>query len=237
MEHEEEFPNLDHWRSVMEFTVEQAALLLAMIDPLDVETLNEAKERGLPRWKKAWAHSIAIVSAIRQGVVSPVVCRAHVFEEGQWSGWSVISMKPADRDMDISIAHTIITRASLINWITTERVQFTKPFSKQPAPTIIHTMPEREPPIIESDTELLTLPYHGHTSEGLEYVEDAIEQMWSTYDEDDPSTAPTQEEVVKYLREKGAGVNMADAVNLVLRPARLRRGGQKSKKAPTSEGL
>lgn len=235
MEDYDEFPNLDHWRSVMEFTVEQAALLLAMIDPLDVETLSNAKELNLSRWKKAWAHSIAIVSAIRQGVVSPVVCRAHVFEEGQWSGWSVVPMKPSDREMDISIAHTIITRASLINWITTERVQFTKPYQKQLEP--IRHIPIPEPINFEPDPEPhqepLTLPYYGHTSEGLEFVDDAIKQMWSTYDSDDPSTAPTQEDVIKYLREKGAGVNMADAVNLILRPARLRRGGQKTKKAPT----
>ncbi|MNJ33535.1 hypothetical protein D3C77_282220 [compost metagenome] len=64
-------------------------------------------------------------------------------------------------------------------------------------------------------------------------MEDAIKQLWSTYDEDDPSTAPTQEEVIRYLREKGAGANMADAVNLILRPANLRRGGRKVKKAPT----
>ncbi|QPG65839.1 hypothetical protein HFV04_002650 [Pseudomonas sp. BIGb0427] len=60
--------------------------------------------------------------------------------------------------------------------------------------------------------------------------------MWSTYDEGDPSTAPTQEDVVKYLRGRGAGVNMADAVNLILRPANLRRGGRKNKQVPTSEG-
>ncbi|MCP3752287.1 hypothetical protein [Pseudomonas sp. SBB6] len=236
MEYEDDLPDLNHWKQVMEFTVEQAALLLAGIDPFDIESLVEAKERSVPRWKQAWAHSLAIVSAIRQGVISPVVCRAYIFEEnGQWSGWEAVAMKPSDRDMEISASHTIITRATLANWVSTERVQFARPRSSVPrvvAPPRQQSNPE-PPTIIETKVEPLTLPYHGHRSEGLEYVEDAIKQLWSTYDEDDPSTAPTQEEVIRYLREKGAGANMADAVNLILRPANLRRGGRKVKKAPT----
>lgn len=239
MEYEDDLPDLNHWKQVMEFTVEQAALLLAGIDPFDIESLVEAKERSVPRWKQAWAHSLAIVSAIRQGVISPVVCRAYIFEEnGQWSGWEAVAMKPSDRDMEISASHTIITRAALANWVSTERVQFAK--SKSYAPKVAvqpRPQPNPEPPItIETNVEPLALPFRGHRSEGLEFVEDAINQMWSTYDEGDPSTAPTQEDVVKYLRGRGAGVNMADAVNLILRPANLRRGGRKNKQVPTSEG-
>ncbi|XFB05877.1 hypothetical protein AAGT13_17615, partial [Azotobacter salinestris] len=116
MDYEGDLPNLDHWRSVMEFTVEQAALLMAMIDPFDIESLAEAKRLRAPRWKKAHAHSLAIVSAIRQGAISPVACCAYVFEEGQWGGWTAVAMKPSDRTLEISPAHTIITRASLVNW-------------------------------------------------------------------------------------------------------------------------
>lgn len=236
MEYGDDLPDLNHWKQVMEFTVEQAALLLAGIDPFDVESLVEAKDRGLPRWKQAWAHSLAIVSAIRQGVISPVVCRAYILEEnGQWSGWEAVVMKPSDRQMEISAPHTIITRASLVNWVSTERVQFARPRSSTPRVAASPRQQSNPGPttIVEASIEPLTLPYHGHKSEGLEYVEDAIKQLWSTYDEDDPSTAPTQEEVIRYLREKGAGANMADAVNLILRPANLRRGGRKVKKVPT----
>jgi hypothetical protein len=231
MEHEDDLPNLDHWKQVMEFTVEQAALLLAGIDPFEIESLQEAKQRKTTRWKQAWAHSLAIISAIRQGLIPPVVCRAYIYEEGTWSGWSAVAMKPSDRDMEISASHTIITRASLINWVSTERVQFAKPRRTSAAITL---PPQATPSaIVEATPQALSLPYYGHASEGLEFVDDAIKQLWSTYDDSDPNTAPTQEEVIRYLREKGAGANMADAVNLVLRPANLRRGGRKNKKAPT----
>jgi hypothetical protein len=238
MDEHDDLPNLDHWKQVMEFTVEQAALLLAGIDPLETESLGEAKDRKLSRWKQAWAHSLGIVSAIRQGMITPVICRAYVFEENnQWSGWETVAMKPSDRDMEISTPHTIITRASLINWVSTERIQFARSKSYTPRAAPLPSQPPYSEPsiIIESAPEILNLPYQGHKSEGLEFVEDAIKQMWSTYDKDDPSTAPTQEQVVKYLRDRGAGVNMADAVNLILRPASLRRGGSKTSKKTTSK--
>lgn len=76
MDYEADLPNLDHWKSVMEFTVEQAALLLAMIDPFDVETLAEAKDQRLPRWKMARAHCLAITSAIRmRPAITPCVIK------------------------------------------------------------------------------------------------------------------------------------------------------------------
>ncbi|MCR1827859.1 hypothetical protein NSA60_14330 [Pseudomonas oleovorans] len=230
MDYEADLPNLDHWKSVMEFTVEQAALLLAMIDPFDVETLAEAKDQRLPRWKMARAHCLAITSAIRQGLISPVVCCAWVWPEGCPEPIAV-NIKPSDRDRNISPTHTIITRAALTNWIESERVQFTKP-SKSIKPAI---PPAVSVTTIEA-TPVVALPYHGHTSEGLEFVEDAIKQLWSTYDPEQPSTAPTQEEVINYLKSRGgAGVNMAQAVNLVLRPGKLRQGGRRVKQVITSK--
>ena len=228
MEYEDDLPSLVHWKQVMEFTVEQAALLLAGIDPFETETLIEAKQRGLPHWKQAWAHSLAIVSAIRQGVISPVVCRAHEYEDnGQWSGWIVIAMKPSDRDMEISAAHTIITRASLVNWVTSERVQFARPrkmvtvMSPQPSATV-----DTIPPA-------LALPYYGHTSEGLEFVEEAIKHFWSTYDEDDPSTAPRREQIIEYLKGRGASGRESEAIDLILRPKSMRTAHLRNRKVPT----
>jgi len=232
MEETDDLPNLDHWKTVMEFTVERASLLMAGIDPFET-SLDEARAKKLPRWKQAHGHALGIVSAIRQGLISPVVCKAE-FYDSDFNGnleRMTRTIKPTDRDGEICLTETIITRASLVGWITTERVQISRP-----SKTVAVIAPYPQPSTFsEVAPQALSLPYYGHTSEGLEFVDEAIKQLWSTYDEDDPSTAPTQEEVIRHLREKGAGSNMADAVNLVLRPARLRRGGKKNNKTPTSQ--
>lgn len=233
MEYEDDLPDLSHWKQVMEFTVEQAALLMASIDPFDTASLEEAKHRRLPRWKRAHGNALGILSAIRQGLISPVACKA-VFIDYDFNGnaeKTIRTIKPTDRDADICLSETIITRASLVGWITTERVQISRPTRSIAA---VMPAPHPQPPeFADPPPQPLSLPYYGHTSEGLEFVDDAIKQMWSTYDDDDPNTAPTREAVIKYLRERGAGANMAEAVNLILRPANLRNGGRKNKKAPT----
>lgn len=216
----------------MEFNIEQAALLLANIDPMDVETTEEAKMRKIPRWKNAQTYALALISAIRQGLITPVLCRTRYTD---WDGnLNVEHIKPSDRDRLISTIDTVITRASLINWVNSEKIQITKPRSK----TLLVTDPsnkQSEPGIIDVSSPPLALPFHGHKSEGLEFVEDAIKQFWITFDPDDPSTAPTKDEITTYLTSRGATGRMAEAVNLVLRPFGTRGAGLRNKKSLAQE--
>jgi len=230
MEHEKNTPDLSHWKQVMEFTIEQAALLVAGIDPFDVETISEAKRQRLPQWKKAAAHSHAIVSAIRQGIINPVLCQSA--EEDHNGNLYVEVIKPTNRNQDISIGHTVITRGSLENWIFAENVQYVgkkqqrlEP-SLQPVETVMTT---------EAMPQLLSLPYQGHISEGLEFIEDVIKEFWLTYDPEDPNTAPTKEEVTTHLKSRGASGRMADAVDMTLRPFVMRTAHLKNRKLPTRE--
>jgi hypothetical protein len=227
-------PNLEHWKTVMEFTVEQAALLMASLDPLDTN-LEDARKYKLDRWKQAHAFSMGIVSAIRQGLISPVRCRGLVWREG-WNDSMVQVMetiKVTDRDAEISVTETIITRASLLGWISSEKVQIVRP---RPATTKI-PLPVAEVPLpkIEAKPELPALLGFDHKSEGLEFVKDAIRELWSTYDPDDINTAPTKPQVIEYLKDRGASGNVAEAVDLILRPHSLRGAKLKNRRVPTRE--
>lgn len=231
----DDLPDLGHWKSVMEFTVEQAALLLAMIDPFDYG-LHQAKIAKVPRWKKAGGHAIGIVSAIRQGLISPVVCKGHKTEEvSDYNGNTFTervfqTVRPSDRDAEISIADTIITRASLVAWIESEKVQITRP--SRPATKTISV--QNAVKVIEPAP--LALPSYTHASEGLDLVQETIKHFWATYDEDDISTAPSKEEIIKFLASKGASGRMSEAVDLILRPFSLRTAHLKNRKPPTREG-
>lgn len=234
MENVEDLPNLDHWKTVMEFTVEQAALLMAGFDPFDIN-LEAARNRRLPRWKQAHGHALGIVSAIRQGLISPVICRGLVWGEG-WNNHPeqfMRTVKATDREAEISAAETLITRASLVGWIASENVQITRPPKLLPVPPL--PTEASEPITIKAKPEPLALQYHGHKSEGLEYVEGAIKQFWYTFDPDDPSTAPVKADVIEYLKEMGATGNVAQAVDLILRPENMRKVGLRNHKAPTRE--
>lgn len=236
-----DLPDISHWKTVQEFTIEQAALLLAGIDPLDCkEGLITAQNSNLNRWKLAWGFSEGLVSAIRRGVLTPVVCMSETLKWNDWDKESYIeyeNMKPTDRNSEISKRKTIITRDSLFVWVEDERVDFVR----NPAPQKIKKdITPSNFEAIESVVEVLPnssnkgmqlLPKYEHQSEGLEFVQDAIKELWSTYDEDNPQTAPTKKEVIDYLTERGAGKNMAEAVNLVLRPASLQGIGRRLRKS------
>lgn len=236
----DELPDLGHWKSVMEFTVEQAALLLAMIDPFDYETLDRAKRQNAPRWKKAHGHALGIVSAIRQGLISPVVCMGHVYvETSDWNGNPTMERilrvaRPSEREVEISLPDTIITRASLVAWIESEKVQVTKP--PRPVTKAVATQPAVRP--IESgyqEPAPLTLPSYNHSSEGLDLVQETIKHFWATYDEGDISTAPSKEDILKFLLSRGASGRMSEAVDLILRPFNLRTAHLRNRKVPTRE--
>ncbi|MCN8833197.1 hypothetical protein MLS67_21045 [Escherichia coli] len=233
----ENLPDLSHWKTVQEFSITQAALLLAGIDPYDYANgLEGVRSTRHERWKMAWGISEGIISAIRRGVLTPVQCLSVRWIGDEWNGCEEFyEIKPTDRKNDISKDKTIITRDSLFMWVENERVDFVR----KPSPdkiisfscetisdqNVIDIVPEK------NNDGVLLLPKYEHQSEGLEFVQDAIKELWSTYDEDNPQTAPTKKEVIDYLTERGAGKNMAEAVNLILRPSCLQGIGRRLKKS------
>lgn len=72
-------------------------------------------------------------------------------------------------------------------------------------------------------------PWGNHTTKALELLADAAKQWWSTYDPDDPSTAPKNNEVIAYVRAKGESTKLADSIASILRaddlPTGRRKGG------------
>ncbi|EKH2730788.1 hypothetical protein O7C87_003403 [Salmonella enterica] len=230
----DDIPDLSHWKTAQEFSITQAALLLSGIDPYDYPTLEYVRNKNHERWKRAWGLANGIVTAIRRGLLSPVECITEIENYdnfGNVVGVSYTTIHPTDRTYEICKEKTVITRSSLHEWVRKERVDFVRRvkcvsgWSVDAPQTVINTTPE---PV--NNTSPLLLPYE-HKSEGLEFVQDAIKELWSTYDEDNPQTAPTKKEVIDYLTERGAGYNMADAVNLILRPYGLKGIGRRAKKS------
>ncbi|MBJ2033379.1 hypothetical protein [Escherichia coli] len=227
----ENIPDLSRWRTVQEFSITQAALLLAGIDPYDYPTLEHARDYKHERWKMAWGLANGMVTAIRRGVLTPVWIEYYPLWEVQRASGTPRTEIP-DRLKKISMDETIITRHSLLEWVRNERVDYVRPprsiSDKEIKPSNQSVIIDAESRVINSEeTVLLT---YGHKSEGLEYVEDAIRELWATYDPDNQQTAPTRNDVVEYLKGRGAGQNMAEAVNLILRPTGLQQVGRRKRK-------
>ena len=70
-------------------------------------------------------------------------------------------------------------------------------------------------------------PWGDYTTERLELLADAARKFWSFYDPADPSTAPTNEQVVAYLCERGLSPSAANAMATILRADGLPTGPRK----------
>lgn len=71
-------------------------------------------------------------------------------------------------------------------------------------------------------------PWGDHSTRALELLADAARQWWSTYDPDEPNTAPTNRAVVEYLVRKGASGKTAESIATLLRADDLQTGRRKS---------
>ncbi|WP_323854340.1 hypothetical protein [Xenorhabdus koppenhoeferi] len=70
-----------------------------------------------------------------------------------------------------------------------------------------------------------------NSSEGLEALKEILYQFWSTFDPNDVNTAPTKKEIINYLTEKGISKNMAESIDMILRPEVVKKRG-----IPTNKG-
>jgi hypothetical protein len=210
-----DLPDLTHWKHVKEFSLNEAALLLAGIDPLDYD-MQAIHRKATGRWKIAIGMLRAIKSSIRQGSLAVQVAisidyNGNAFECSPTSYENVL-----DDDL------TIITRASLLGWIEREKIDFVRPPStKQIKPTEYHTTQQNPAKQI--------LNTH-HRSRGIDLIEIVDKQFYSSYDPENKDTAPRKEEVVNYLNQKhGASKNLASAVDVVMRPDEVKSKGRPRK--------
>lgn len=210
----DDLPDLTHWKHVKEFSLNEAAILLAGIDPLDYD-MPAINRKGNSRWKLAVGMLRAIKTSIRQGSLAVQVAITR-----DYNG-NAIECSPTSYEDVIDDDLTIITRAALLGWIEREKIDFVRPPSKQIKPTEYH-------PVSEIRPKLLLNTFH--RSRGIDLIEIVDKQFYSSYDPENKNTAPKKEEVINYLNQThGASKNLASAVDVVMRPDEAKSKGRPRK--------
>lgn len=78
-----------------------------------------------------------------------------------------------------------------------------------------------------SGANTATWPWGDYETELLVRLREAAHEFWSTYDPDQPSTAPKNEEVTDWLVSKGVSKRVAEVMAQILRADRLPTGPRK----------
>ena len=212
-------PDLTHWKHVKEFSLNEAALLLAGIDPLDFD-MRAIERKGTPRWKLAIGMLRAITSSIRQGSLA-----VQVAITTDYNG-NAFECSPTSYEHALDNNFTMVTRAALLGWIEREKIDYVRPTPKKINPSSLQPVKDEKP------RQLLNT---NHRSRGIDLIEIVDKQFYSSYDPENKDTAPRKDEVIKYLNQKhGASKNLASAVDVVMRPDEVKSKGRPRK---NSNGL
>lgn len=208
----------EHWKHIEEYTLSEAVLLLVGIDPLSI-TFDKIQRSKHPKWKQACSYMKALEIEIRQGKIKTIKCMGtdvdNIYQE----------IDPMDRNNQLSTEQTVISKSNLINWLSINSIDVDPLFKQLISPEELTQALQAESTVPDevSDRIQNRVSFYSHQSEGIDLLADVIHHFWASYDSTDPNTAPTRKEILNYLENKGVGNNMAEAINLILRPRTLLR--------------
>lgn len=102
------------WHTMPSYSIEDAALLSAGIDPADVDSyIGHAKSRNYPGWQEAYGWHKSILSAIRTGELLPQDDRVFFANSSKSQGPYIPDL---DRDRLIDCFKTEVSRTELRRW-------------------------------------------------------------------------------------------------------------------------
>lgn len=91
--------------------------------------------------------------------------------------------------------------------------------------------PDKVSPSESIEDEVRRWPWGDHETELLRMLARAAREFWSTYDPDDPATAPRSRDVERWLRGEGVAQRVAVVMAQILRPEDLRTGPRGNSRA------
>ncbi|AXI02606.1 hypothetical protein [Aquirhabdus parva] len=218
-------PDLTHWKDIQLFSIVEAALLTAGIDPLIYECIrDESILIGSLKTNEQsnWKHAAIMIRAIKQAVcTSEIDCKiAFVSRENDYTQWfeNITPLNLGLEDLDNIVVHqTKISRKGLEKWLN--KNGYIEPMT----PAINYAAPISTP---QANNHVLISSY---STPALEVAEAVVKHFWVGFD---PETMPPpkQETVTSWIRENHPHIEakqIQDAIDKICRHPSAKKGGVK----------
>lgn len=230
-------PDLSHWSIHSVYSLLNAALLSAAIDPLNYDFYEDDDVISSIRKSKPinWQWAVSILIGLKQSVcLGELTAKKIVIKQSEYNGdISLSEMRQEDLTVDsieyVCIFRTIITKQALITWYKEKGFIQNNRF---------HDIRLLEKPRIINNSNMLQpvsqslLPAPRYKTPAIECMEEVIKQFWSTYDpEDNNMKPPTQIEILTWLEKQGhkygvTSENMRKAIDSIARHPKAKVGGK-----------
>jgi hypothetical protein len=221
-------PDLSHWKAREAYSIEDAALLTAGIDPfLYLGSSNYALQKELLDNKPTnWQWALMITKGISESICIGSTNCHHVRiirEDNSYNCWTE-TVKQIDLTLldsaHIDTAETKITKNEHLKWMRANGF-LSKP-SREIGTTVrtVKADSTKEAPL--SNTEPLLLPPPKYSTPAIDCMNEVIDHFWIDYDPDGSSPPPKQTVITAWLAENGHkwGVtsnNMIAAIDIIAR--------------------
>lgn len=223
-------PDFSHWNTVKLFSIAEASLLTAGLEPCEYNHLvdYDLRQKLLNEKPINWQHALMLIRSIIEAICtheikSPFIKIDRSDYNNQWD--EVIEQaKVSIDDASLIIAsETKIHRDELHKWLTRNG------YFSQLRQANIEAV-EKNPPQQANEKENLLLSEPTYSTPLLEIVEAVIERFWSGYRPDENMVFEKQIEIERWIKDNYpdiANPYIAKAIDRICRHPNAKAGGNK----------
>jgi hypothetical protein len=214
--------DFDYWAKMAFWSVEEAVLLLLGRDPRRVNRKHIDQCTEISAFARQFVDLLAIA---RRNVVGGQL------SDPTWPGPFIAWAQRLDLTVPAEMLRTVEEHGVQISdWRTAfeqKRVQYDQTAAALEALTLSknHVIEQLESKISQLESAPLRWPWGEYQTPSLQLLAETAKRYWTGYDRSEPSTAPTNADVVEWLMtQRGLSQNLASAIATILRDPDLPSG-------------
>ena len=223
-------PDFSHWNTVKLFSVAEASLLTAGLEPCEYNHLvdYELRQKLLSEKPINWQHALMLIRSIIEAICtheikSPFIKIDRSDYNNQWDEVIEQAKLSIDDTSSIIASETKIHRDELHKWLTRNG------YFSQPRQANIEVV-EKNQPQQANEKEILLLPEPTYTTPALEAVNGVIREFWVSYDPDKNQPPPKQNVVKAWIAENHPEMDsdyIQTAIDKICRHPSAKNGGNR----------
>lgn len=223
-------PDFSHWNTVKLFSIAEASLLTAGLEPCEYNHLHDyqLREKLISEKPINWQHSLMLIRSIieaicTQEIKSPYIKIDRSDYNNQWDEVVEQARVSLEDVGSIIASETKIHRDELFKWLK-KNGYFEQPKQNTiPVQQVSHQYPE---PVQHNN--VILLPEPTYTTPALDALYGVIEEFWKNYDPNNNQPPPKQSTVASWIKANYPDIQASDIctyIDKICRHPTAKKGG------------